>query len=410
MDEAEALFDDATKPFTSKQSKEQEAAENKFLESVKMKLLCKSSSTDLNNLAQKKTVEALKAYMKFARGQKQKQLKAAVAGAAPESVRHTVKGGLFQVLSGIFPEVCCAKDVCDVLTLYDKKRRQSQHVSFGGLNHQIKEKRSQFHEFNRLIRQALHQSVTSVGTPPHEDEHPPQSDATNNWKAFQSIPNVKAVLPKLAAVLIEAIISIDTTGSRKVSFVNCLHPEIDECYKFLPAEFEKPKVTEEIWSRIQKSHMEQRWLDAYNKEAKEADKSKDADPLTDQELMIQQKKDSIIQQKTINKLLTMKAISRLNQEIGNLSKQCLRQFDYPAIYPRGSDIQALQSFNFFLQDDWFDKVGAACRVICFALCLVDSFSAQRLASGVAFGQGQKPGARMRVFHCSEVLFRRKHVF
>jgi hypothetical protein len=437
----------------AKESTAAEKAEMQFVQFVAEKLMRKVSDPAFNAVLQQKTHESLNKYIKGIWGEKSVRvaaaakehsslLKAAVATeplpaaskaaiedakaklqaerAAPALERWRFDDGLFQVLSSDFPEFRYACGLNDVLEQYAVKSKsgQCQH-DFGALA-KVKAYSSNSEKFVDFIRLVLLQdggkkaaaSAEPVATTATEaaaaaaksalddDEHTSLPNSKNCWKAFSTIRKFKDMLPKLAAILIKAILC-QNGREDQVSFVACDEKieEFEACNGYLPPHLKAEVVNEAAWSFVQNLDRDRLWFDAYTKFSKQpsVDGSSSGVPVVessfagsvvgggggdggdggggggggdggggggggghdgavDSDDVAAQEKSRNGQQKTFHKHLTLEAIRCLEREIRTQSQQCL-QFDCPKMYPKGTDIQALEAFKFFLQEEWFCEVG-----------------------------------------------------
>lgn len=280
-------------------------------------------------LAEAKTSEALDAAaLKLQREVQSEPL--------PSQSQEAMRIDLFiKALSDIFPEVPFLTEIHSIL---EQRDRDQHNRHFDSSNFRTSKERnhirnlgSQFRDFIRAIREAF--SIPM-----------PQADPTNCWKTFQHISRAektKTTLPRLAATLIEGIVG----NSGNVSFVSC-SPDassIATCKEFLKEGSPRlldDDVTEEFWRSVQQFDLDERWQSAYGGEKKSGNNLKST---------------------------SIQEICNLNAKIKTQINHCL-DFDNPTLFPEKSAIQTVETFKFFMQDDWFDEVLICCCSLTFHYC------------------------------------------
>jgi hypothetical protein len=327
----------------------------------------------------------------------------------PALERWRFDNGLFKTVSNAFPGIRFAIGVNDVLedcaAAASSESGQCQH-DFRALASDIKAYNSNSEKFVDIIRHVLLKNggLTAIASAEPEviavaeaAEATANSALKNeerssllNWNAFLRIGEWKKILPNLAAILIKAILS-QNGGQDELFFVAC-HEQIEE-FEAMKTHLkphlkskEVHEIDEKTWNSVQKFDQDRLWLNAYTKFSKKPsdDGSSSGAPVVGGRCVVSSRSDgggggggggaddasiAAAQERkrnsqqnaanTANKYLTIETIRRLHEEIRSQLDECLK-FDSS----KGTDIQALETFKFFLQDEWFHEVGIELCVCC----------------------------------------------
>jgi hypothetical protein len=337
----------------------------------------------------------------------------------PALERRKFDNGLFKAVSYVFPEIRFVFGVNDVLQCCAAPSESGQRQpDFKALASDIKAFRSNSEKFIDIIRHVLLKDGGKAATASAEpvviaaakageagaksalenEEHSSLPNSENCWSAFSTIGELKEMLPKLASILIKTILSQNGLGD-EVFFVAC--DEHIEEFQEMRDQLNANEVNEETWNSVQKFDQDRLWLDAYTKISKKPSDygSSSSVPVIggvvchssdggggdggggdggggdggdgdgggggegygdsdggDADDAAAQDKIRNSQQNTANKHSTINEIRRLHRDIRLQMEKCLK-FDCPKMYPKGTDIQALETFKFCLQDEWFRMVG-----------------------------------------------------